>query len=158
MRGRSIHTTDGQEDRQLYSLDNEVSSGDLALKRVTDHSVQCINSVDRSLLNLSLLNEIESLPDVSVEFDAKLSRIDFDKSELYFVGGSGQPSRFDLVVGCDGAYSKVREQMMRSSRYESDRETTSNTKPHTGWTLSNSTYRMATSSSLLGQVPLQRFK
>ena len=61
------------------------------------------------------------MDNVTIHFQYKLLRADFDNKKLSFATSSepGQPVRTvdaDLTIGCDGAYSKVREQMMRVVR------------------------------------------
>ncbi len=93
---------------------------------------QCINSLPRPLLNQKLL---QSLPTtIHLRFETKLARIDFTKRIAYpkqarTVVKPGEEVEnslketdemkgvgFDLVVGCDGSWSKVRQEMMRVQR------------------------------------------
>ncbi|OCF33318.1 kynurenine 3-monooxygenase [Kwoniella heveanensis BCC8398] len=100
MKGRMIHHTDGKQESQLYDPING----------------QCINSIGRPLLNQRL---VESLPDtIKLRFNTKLSRIDFDRKQAY--GSSPEYKEaddigtgFDLIIGADGSWSKVRTAMMR---------------------------------------------
>jgi kynurenine 3-monooxygenase len=79
--------------------------------------MQCINSVDRALLNKNLLDEVERIPGVTVYFEHKLLRANFDADEVVFsTNDETRTVKAALVVGCDGAFSKVREQMMRVCR------------------------------------------
>lgn len=92
------------------------------------------HSLGRPILNQRLL---EALPrDVSIRFHTKLSRVDFRKRVAWGVaaeggkaytlgddkGGSAQGGEdadgtaFDMVVGADGSWSKVRQEMMRVER------------------------------------------
>lgn len=64
-----------------------------------------------------MLSEIEQLPAVKLHFRHKLQRANFDKGHLLFdVSGQTKEHSAKLVVGADGSYSKVRDQMMRVVR------------------------------------------
>ncbi|CCG84390.1 protein of unknown function [Taphrina deformans PYCC 5710] len=108
MKGRMIHV-DGAQQSQIYGLFGE-----------------CINSIDRSQLNLDLINEAETSTGVSFFFNHKLLSADFVSHKLRF-GVTGQQHeteeiQADLTVGCDGAYSAVRKAMMKSQRMDFSQE------------------------------------
>lgn len=97
MKGRMIHHLDGRQESQLY----DPKEG------------QCIHSVPRPALNLAL---VDALPeDVEVHFQRRLSRIDWKTRTAYTENAE---SSFDLVIGCDGSWSKVRQEMMKSARFD----------------------------------------
>ncbi|OJJ97479.1 hypothetical protein ASPACDRAFT_1904258 [Aspergillus aculeatus ATCC 16872] len=88
-----------------------------------------IYSTDRQRLSQVLNRELASVPNISVFFNSKLMRVDFDKNRAYFerVPGPGftqteEPSasphevRFDFMIGADGIHSKTRQQLMRYTR------------------------------------------
>lgn len=114
MKGRMIHV-DGKEQSQIYGLFGE-----------------CINSIDRSQLNVDLLNEAEAYPSVTLYFDHKLQSAKFEEHELYFRKTLTDPvdskcekivnAHADLTIGCDGAYSAVRNAMMRVQRMNFEQE------------------------------------
>jgi kynurenine 3-monooxygenase len=85
--------------------------------------VQCINSIDRALLNEDLLEEALSVPNIEVFFKHKVTSIDFDARvvSVRHDAATAAPGdiqvAFDLCVGADGSYSIVRRQMMRVARY-----------------------------------------
>ncbi|SCW00106.1 LAFE_0B09582g1_1 [Lachancea fermentati] len=111
MRGRMIHDTLGHQEPQNYGLFGE-----------------CINSIDRAVLNNSLLDELEAYPNIKLQFGHKLARIAFgarhQTCEFTTTSAAGPQSDararfdFDFVVGCDGAYSTTRSQMQRVIRMD----------------------------------------
>lgn len=83
-------------------------------------NIQCINSIDRGLLNEDLLNELSSTS-ISIKFSYKLIAGDFNKKVLTFQHNNTQEPqqvKYDLCIGADGSYSTVRRQLMRVVRYE----------------------------------------
>ena len=130
MKGRMIHPTTGAPQSQIY----DPIRG------------QCINSISRPILNQRLLEslpeEIDTVFDVKLsKIDWKtrtaygLVRRQKPKQKLPGqedddgkVGGGSRgegsrdagrdeiETRFDLIVGCDGSWSKVRSEMMRADR------------------------------------------
>jgi kynurenine 3-monooxygenase len=74
--------------------------------------------VDRARLNELLLTAAERMSNVTVYFEHRLSRVDFDKNQLEFITADESTSVYesDLIVGADGAYSRTRQQIMRHMR------------------------------------------
>ncbi|KAE9399294.1 FAD/NAD-P-binding domain-containing protein [Gymnopus androsaceus JB14] len=108
MRGRMIHHIDGKLNSQLYDRDG-----------------QCINSVDRALLNEHLLEETSASENVRVFFQQKVRLVDFDKKIITFEDNNSlqtSTADFDLCVGADGSYSLVRRQMMKVVRMDYQQE------------------------------------
>ncbi|KAH8117335.1 FAD/NAD-binding domain-containing protein [Phellopilus nigrolimitatus] len=101
MKGRMIHDHSGRQKSQIYDRDG-----------------QCINSIDRGLLNEGLLDEVSAHSSIRVFFQHKLSTADFDKRVLTFRDSAEKEVQvdFDFCVGADGSYSNVRRQLMRSVR------------------------------------------
>lgn len=100
---------------------------------------QCINSLPRPLLNLRLIQALPTDSDrMKLRFKTKLDRIDWRRNVAYAKSekggkpgeereqGQAEPQKegkevvdevaFDLVVGCDGSWSKVRQEMMKVER------------------------------------------
>ncbi|KAF9387820.1 kynurenine 3-monooxygenase, mitochondrial precursor [Podila verticillata] len=105
MRGRMLHI--GQEGH-LVSQDYGVHG-------------ECINSVDRAKLNEDLISAAEELHNVEFSFDVALKRADLDKGTLELENKLTKETvkaKADLIVGCDGAYSAVRNSLMRFLRLE----------------------------------------
>lgn len=115
MRGRMLHTQgDGDEVRlqaQDYGFPEEG---------------EVIRSISRGMLGIYLLDHVDQLPkegrgSVRTKFETKLVEMDLRGEEGVTVslgGKDGQVTkeRFDFVVGGDGAYSRVRREMMRGSK------------------------------------------
>ncbi|KJA27532.1 hypothetical protein HYPSUDRAFT_131024 [Hypholoma sublateritium FD-334 SS-4] len=109
MHGRMIHKLSGELDSQLYDRDGQ----------------QCINSIDRSLLNEALLEEADSSPSIRVFFKNRIIGTDFDKKTmtvLDVVSNKESSINFDFCVGTDGSYSIIRRQMMRVVRMNYQQE------------------------------------
>ncbi|KAJ6596802.1 hypothetical protein DFH09DRAFT_101507 [Mycena vulgaris] len=108
MKGRMIHHPNGAQDSQLYDRDG-----------------QCINSIDRALLNESLLDEAAAAPNIRIFFEHKVQFVDFDKKTMTVLDvASGVPRsvEFDFCVGADGSYSVIRRQMMKVVRMDFQQE------------------------------------
>ena len=99
MKGRMLHMEDGSEKFSPYGQrDDEV-----------------IYSVSRRDLKRLMVAQAVEAPDVNVVFEQKCIAIDFESSQLTLekVGtGSSQEKAFELLIGCDGAGSKVRRSLM----------------------------------------------
>ncbi|KAJ9110781.1 kynurenine 3-monooxygenase, mitochondrial precursor [Naganishia adeliensis] len=125
MKGRMIHHNDGRQESQLY----DPAGG------------QCINSLPRPLLNLRLIQALPTDSDrMKLRFETKLDRIDWRRNIAYarpkkggkpgeeLAQGTNQEEKegkqdsdsveFDLVIGCDGSWSKVRQEMMKVERID----------------------------------------
>lgn len=101
---------------------------------------RAIQAVDRGDLNARLLDELESLSNVKLRFNHKLTGGDFRRRLAWLeqkgtsrrqsadsdgTRPSGRPGRpdeieidFDLIIGCDGAHSSVRFHMMKFARLD----------------------------------------
>ncbi|KAI7868871.1 kynurenine 3-monooxygenase [Spinellus fusiger] len=108
MSARMVHTTSGHQTSQAYSVNGEY-----------------INAVDRALLNELLLDAAEKLPNIKICFQHTLKTSNFDNGTLEFEVESCSTNTtysLDLIVGADGAYSKIRSQMMRVSLMDYSQE------------------------------------
>lgn len=118
MHGRMIHTKSrsGQfvEEAQAYDVHGRFQ-----------------RSVDRNELNRCLLNKLETMPNVTLHFQQKLTGADFKRKKAWFEDlksakaetSSSRAVRaqelevpFDLMIGADGAHSAVRFHMMKFAR------------------------------------------
>ncbi|KAM3606201.1 uncharacterized protein V6R79_012423 [Siganus canaliculatus] len=81
---------------------------------------QYILSVDRANLNKELLTEAETYPNTKLNFDHKLQDWSAETGLMTFVrpDGSEEQIETDLIVGCDGAFSAIRKQFLRRSRFD----------------------------------------
>lgn len=80
---------------------------------------QYILSVDRANLNKELLAAADAYPHMRLNFDHKLQDWNAETGEMNFVRADGlnQKIKADLIVGCDGAFSAIRKQFLRRSRF-----------------------------------------
>ncbi|GAA5833043.1 hypothetical protein JCM11251_006491 [Rhodosporidiobolus azoricus] len=91
---------------------------------------ECIRSISRTALGIHLLDHVDGLPkegrgSVNVRFETKMMEMDLRKEDgvevvLQTKGEEAKKERFDFVVGGDGAYSKVRREMMRGAKLRFD--------------------------------------
>uniref|UniRef100_A0AAX7V429 Kynurenine 3-monooxygenase n=1 Tax=Astatotilapia calliptera TaxID=8154 RepID=A0AAX7V429_ASTCA len=81
---------------------------------------QYILSVDRANLNKELLTAAETYPNTKMNFDHKLQDWNAETGLMTFarLDGSKEQVKTDLIVGCDGAFSAVRKQFLRRSRFD----------------------------------------
>jgi len=108
MNARMIHNTDGSLNSIPYGKEG-----------------QCIYSVGRRYINEILITEAEKYPNIHFHFNHKLTKADLDKTELKFdrtdlaegTEGKMKLVKPALVIGCDGAYSAVRREMMKKSYF-----------------------------------------
>ena len=108
MKGRMIHSLDGNMSSQAYGTRGEA-----------------ILSVDRQKLNECLLAQAGKHDNITLNFEHKLLRADLDSQTLTFQTNSGKEERVckaQFTFGCDGAYSTVRRQMMRWGRLNFQQE------------------------------------
>lgn len=80
---------------------------------------QYILSVDRANLNKELLTAAEMYPNTKLNFDHKLQDWNAETGNMTFVRADGTEDHIeaDLIVGCDGAFSAIRKQFLRRSRF-----------------------------------------
>ncbi len=103
MRRRTMHAEDGSLSYQPYGKDG-----------------QAIYSVSRGGLNALLMDAAEKHPVVSFHFDEKCSKVNFDTPSAIFksyLTGEKQEVKSDLIFGTDGAFSSVRNSMLKTERF-----------------------------------------
>lgn len=104
MTGRMIHAPDGQTTFQAYGRRG-----------------QAINSISRADLNLALLEAADELPGVTLRFGRRCVGIEPASATVATVAGEDPAETRhagDLVVGADGAFSVVRQQLQRRERFD----------------------------------------
>lgn len=103
MHGRTMHDEKGELSYQPYGTEG-----------------QFINSVSRGGLNIQLLELADENPDVHLYFNHKCVDVDFETGKTTFKNENGEKVEFeaDYIIGGDGAFSKVRQRMMTSSRMD----------------------------------------
>lgn len=103
MRGRMVHRRDGTLAFHPYGT--------------APHEV--LHSILRNDLNLLLVETAKALADVRFQFDVRLSTVDKDGGIATFVDqptGAEVRMKADLVIGADGAFSAVRDQLVHGTR------------------------------------------
>ncbi|KAF9940093.1 hypothetical protein BGZ65_008222, partial [Modicella reniformis] len=109
MRGRMLHIgNEGNLVSQVYGVHGE-----------------CINSVDRAKLNEDLITAADTMDNVEVIFNHELKRANLDKGTLELENKITKEivkAEADLIIGCDGAHSSVRNALMRYARLDFSQE------------------------------------
>lgn len=112
MYARMIHGKDGATNPIPYGKEN-----------------QCIYSVGRRYINEALLDQGTQYEDITFHFQHKLLKANLEKPELTFERqDTSDPEQKivtitpDLVIGCDGAFSAVRKEMMKKPRFNYSQE------------------------------------
>lgn len=104
MKGRMLHAVDGRLEMQPYSI----------------HPDELLYSVSRHGLNVTLMDAAEAAG-VKIHFSHRATSIDLATGDLVFrdeVSGTLRGHAGGHVVGADGAYSAVREQMTHRERFD----------------------------------------
>ena len=104
MRGRMIHSAEGELSFQPYGK----------------NETEVINSISRGGLNCTLMDAAEATGKVQFFFYKRCKKVNLPDGTLLFVDetdGSQQRIESAVTFGCDGAYSAVRWEMMKSGRF-----------------------------------------
>ncbi len=100
---RAMHVIGQEEYYQKYGKDGEA-----------------IWSISRGVLNRKMINLAEELG-VKFRFEEKVWDVDLPEAKL-FTGetekGEWQEYQYEIIFGCDGAFSRVRHKMQRRSRFD----------------------------------------
>ncbi len=100
MHGRTMHAVDGSLSLQPYGRDPS----------------QCINSVSRGQLNITLLEAADTYDSVSLHFNEKCTDVDIDGGDVFLEHmktGETRTVHADIIISADGAFSAVRHAMQR---------------------------------------------
>jgi kynurenine 3-monooxygenase len=107
MRGRMMHDRAGELAFQAYSADGS----------------KAINSISRHGLNALLLDAAAKEPGVILHFEERAVGLAPDTGQLHLEGAGGQHTAVhEVVIGADGAYSALRETVVRSERADYHQE------------------------------------
>jgi kynurenine 3-monooxygenase len=107
MRGRMMHDRAGDLAFQAYSADGS----------------KAINSTSRQGLNALLLDAATAHSEVTVRFDERAVAVVADTGDATFESPTGPHTvTHDVVIGADGAYSAVRDTIVRSERADYSQE------------------------------------
>uniref|UniRef100_A0A672GIF3 Kynurenine 3-monooxygenase n=1 Tax=Salarias fasciatus TaxID=181472 RepID=A0A672GIF3_SALFA len=135
VRGRSINLALSHRGRQALKhvgMEEKIVSQGIPMHARMIHSLsgkqspipygkkgQYILSVDRANLNKELLTEAEKYPNAKLNFDHKLQDWSPETGLMTFARSDGSTEHIeaDLIVGCDGAFSAIRKQFLRRSRF-----------------------------------------
>jgi len=81
---------------------------------------QCIYSVGRRYVNEILLDAGEKYDNITYHFNHKLLKADLDKPQLTFQKKDGTTiiENPDIIIGCDGAFSAVRREMLKRKNFD----------------------------------------
>lgn len=109
LKGRIVHELSNQVTYQPYGKNDD----------------EVIHSVTRNGLNAILMNAAQSYPNVSFHFRMRCVRVDRENGTLQFRNEETDETvdvESDLIIGADGAFSTVRQQMHRGIRanYQQD--------------------------------------
>jgi kynurenine 3-monooxygenase len=105
MNGRMMHDLEGNLSFQPYGKEG-----------------QAINSISRGGLNSLLMDTAES-QGVKFHFEYKCDGIDFDRTIAYVENNdTSLDLHADLIIGADGAYSAVRNEMQKTDRFNFSQE------------------------------------
>lgn len=99
LRSRYIHLMDGRKSVQNYGGGNY------------------LYSIGRGDLNKKLLSFAEKRDNINIHFEQKTVRVDVEIPSMTFKGKDGLITTVDdakIIIGCDGAYSVVRMNMLRN--------------------------------------------
>lgn len=98
MRGRMMHDREGRSTFVSYSADGS----------------KAINAVSRGGLNRMLIEAASREAGLKIRFEHRVADVDLHANEVAFATPSGeQREAFDVVIGADGAYSAVRDRIVR---------------------------------------------
>jgi len=103
MSKRFIHVNDKTDYTQNYGKDGEA-----------------IYSISRGVLNRKMIDLAEEAGAI-FKFEEKVWDVNLPEAKLYTgetEKGEWQEYKFDLIFGCDGAFSRVRHKMQRRSRFD----------------------------------------
>lgn len=105
MRGRMMHAIDGSLTYQPYSKDG----------------ITAINSISRGDLNMKLMDLAESFPNIRIHFHQRSTGMNLQTGEVQMRDeetGKTYTVKGQTVIACDGAFSGVRDTLLRTPRFD----------------------------------------
>ena len=135
--GRSINlafSNRGLKAIKLVGLESEVASlcipmqgrmihdkeGNTFLSNYSGRENESINSISRELLTALLLDEAEALDNVTISFEKRCTKVDFENKKGYFedrISGDTFEETADLIFGTDGAGSSLRTSYFQERKF-----------------------------------------
>jgi kynurenine 3-monooxygenase len=82
---------------------------------------QCIFSISRNYMNSLLVEEVLKREGITLDYRHHLESLSSDGTVVFQTPEGRREETFDLVIGADGAFSTVREQMIKLGRYDISR-------------------------------------
>jgi kynurenine 3-monooxygenase len=109
LKGRAVHNLNSKTTFQAYGKD--------------DHEV--IHSILRNQLNIVLMDAAEASPNVTFHFGFRCVRLDKNTAKIDLINETNNEMssvQGDFIIGADGAFSTIRQQMHRGERaqYQQD--------------------------------------
>jgi kynurenine 3-monooxygenase len=104
MRGRMIHSPEGG----------------LAFQQYGKSPSEVINSISRGGLNAILMDAAEATGKVTFYFNRQCRKVDLNNAKMQFINhenGEKEIVEGGVIFGCDGAYSAIRWEMLKSGRF-----------------------------------------
>ncbi|GBM77103.1 Kynurenine 3-monooxygenase [Araneus ventricosus] len=124
-RGLSALRLAGMEEKAIFDLTIPIKGRILHTKEgrkipfLSDRKGRCVYSIMRKDLNEVIIAAAKENPNVDIFFNYKFINFDFKTNKFETKGPDGEieDNSADLLIGCDGAYSAVRKQMLRTPRF-----------------------------------------
>ena len=101
--------------RMMHSL-----SGELAFQPYGKSADESINSISRGGLNIALMDAAEATGRVRFFYNQRCVGVNLANSELHLrdeTSGRTSRAQADVIFACDGAFSAVRLEMMKTARF-----------------------------------------
>ncbi|NER24048.1 MAG: FAD-dependent monooxygenase [Symploca sp. SIO1C2] len=104
MRGRMLHSQTGKLSFQTYGINDQ----------------EVLNSISRSLLNITLLKAAEKVNGIRFFFDQQVEKINLQEKSCQLADSNSKQQelvQFQTLVGADGAFSVLRYHMQKLDRF-----------------------------------------
>ncbi|NEQ66714.1 MAG: FAD-dependent monooxygenase, partial [Symploca sp. SIO2D2] len=104
MRGRMLHSQTGKLSFQTYGINDQ----------------EVLNSISRSLLNITLLKAAEKVDGIRIIFNQQVEKINLQEKSFQLADSNSKQQdlvQFQTLVGADGAFSVLRYHMQKLDRF-----------------------------------------